>query len=67
MADAATRHHAGMNRIAQDLRLAGAMRRMAICATGAGHRVAAMRLGNIGRGKIVALLAQSFYRAEQAV
>ena len=64
VAGATSHHHAGMNRIAQDLRLAGAVRRMTIRAGGAGHRIAAVRFGKIGRRKIVALLAQGLYRLD---
>lgn len=57
MAGATSHHHAGMDGIANNLDLRGAVRSMAIGARRIGHRVAAMRFGDVGGGKIVALLA----------
>ena len=67
MTGAAACRHAGMNRVAQNLRLAGAVRRMTIRAAAVGHRIAAVRLGNIRRREIMALLAERLDRLDQAI
>ena len=57
VARAASHHHPGMYRITNNFGLRRAVRRVAVRASGVRHRVAAVRLRDIGRREIMALLA----------